>query len=55
MELGLREVVQIVSLVGTLLAAFAVVKSQLQRVIDDLRKLSRDVIDSEHRQDRTDS
>ena len=55
MELGIREVVQIVSLAGTLLAAFAVVKSQLQRVIDDLRKLSHDITASGHRQDRTDS
>jgi chromosome segregation ATPase len=55
MELGTREVVQMASLVATLAAAYAVVKSQLQRVIEDLIKLTRDVADSEHRIDKTDS
>ena len=39
MELGTRELVQFVSLVATLAGAFAVVKSQLARVIEDLKKV----------------
>ena len=39
MELGARELVQFISLVATLAGAFAVVKSQLARVIEDLKKV----------------
>jgi hypothetical protein len=39
MELGARELFQFFSLVATLAGAFAVVKSQLSRVIEDLKKL----------------
>jgi hypothetical protein len=39
MELGTRELVQFCSLVATLAGAFAVVKSQLSRVIEDLKKV----------------
>ena len=39
MELGTRELVQFISLVATLAGAFAVVKSQLARVIEDLKKV----------------
>ena len=39
MELGTRELVQFISLVATLAGAFAVVKSQLSRVIEDLKKV----------------
>ena len=39
MELGTRELVQFISLVATLAGAFAVVKSQLSRVIEDLKNI----------------
>jgi uncharacterized protein (UPF0335 family) len=39
MELGARELVQFISLVATLAGAFAVVKSQLSRVIEDLKNI----------------
>ena len=40
MEVGPREVVQFLSIVATLAASFAVVKSQLSRVIEDLKKVT---------------
>ena len=39
MEVGARELLQFISLVATLAGAFAVVKSQLARVIEDLKKV----------------
>ena len=39
MEVGTRELIQFISLVATLAGAFAVVKSQLSRVIEDLKKV----------------
>jgi chaperonin cofactor prefoldin len=39
MELGARELFQAISLIATLAGAFAVVKSQLARVIEDLKKV----------------
>ena len=39
MELGTRELVQFLSIVATLAASFAVVKSQLSRVIEDLKNI----------------
>ena len=43
MELGTRELVQFVSLVATLAGAFAVVKSQLSRVIEDLKAIQKEM------------
>ena len=43
MELGTRELVQFVSLVATLAGAFAVVKSQLSRVIEDLKVIQKEM------------
>ena len=43
MELGTRELVQFVSLVATLAGAFAVVKSQLSRVIEDLKAVQKEM------------
>ena len=39
MEVGTRELIQVFSLAATLAGAFAVVKSQLSRVIEDLKKV----------------
>jgi hypothetical protein len=39
MEVGTRELIQFISLVATLAGAFAVVKSQLSRVIEDLKNI----------------
>tara|TARA_R110000737_G_scaffold40079_4_gene60456 strand:+ start:3516 stop:3872 length:357 start_codon:yes stop_codon:yes gene_type:complete len=43
MELGMREAVQFFSIIATLAGAFAVVKSQLSRVIEDLDKITREM------------
>ncbi|GEM_PF-1779398 len=43
MELGTRELVQFVSLIATLAGAFAVVKSQLSRVIEDLKHIQKEM------------
>ena len=43
MELGTRELVQFLSIVATLAASFAVVKSQLSRVIEDLKAIQREM------------
>jgi len=43
MELGTRELVQFISLVATLAGAFAVVKSQLARVIEDLKSIQEEM------------
>jgi hypothetical protein len=43
MELGTRELVQFCSLVATLAGAFAVVKSQLSRVIEDLKAIQKEM------------
>jgi ubiquinone biosynthesis protein UbiJ len=43
MELGTRELVQFISLVATLAGAFAVVKSQLARVIEDLKAVQKEM------------
>jgi septal ring factor EnvC (AmiA/AmiB activator) len=43
MELGARELVQFFSLAATLAGAFAVVRSQLGRVIKDLEKVSKEL------------
>lgn len=55
MELGTRELVQFVSLVATLAGAFAVVKSQLQRVIQDIQKLTTEVEKINERLDAVES
>ena len=43
MELGTRELVQFISLIATLAGAFAVVKSQLSRVIEDLKAVQKEM------------
>ena len=43
MELGTREAVQFLSIVATLAGAFAVVKSQLSRVIEDLKAIQKEM------------
>jgi len=43
MELGARELVQFISLVATLAGAFAVVKSQFARVIEDLKAIQEEM------------
>ena len=43
MELGARELVQFLSIVATLAASFAVVKSQLSRVIEDLKAIQKEM------------
>jgi DNA repair ATPase RecN len=43
MELGTRELVQFLSIVATLAASFAVVKSQLSRVIEDLKAIQKEM------------
>ena len=43
MELGTRELVQFLSIVATLAASFAVMKSQLSRVIEDLKAIQKEM------------
>ena len=43
MELGTREAIQFLSIVATLAGAFAVVKSQLSRVIEDLKAIQKEM------------
>jgi hypothetical protein len=43
MEVGTRELIQFISLVATLAGAFAVVKSQLSRVIEDLKAIQKEM------------
>jgi polyhydroxyalkanoate synthesis regulator phasin len=43
MELGAREAVQFISIIAALAGAFAVCRSQLSRVVDDLTKLVREM------------
>ena len=43
MEVGTRELIQVFSLVATLAGAFAVVKSQLSRVIEDLKAIQEEM------------
>ena len=43
MEFGIRELVQFGTLLASLAGAFAVVKSQLSRVIEDLAKVMREL------------
>ena len=43
MEFGVRELVQFGTLLATLAGAFAVVKSQLTRVMEDLEKIGKEL------------
>ena len=51
MELGAREAVQFISIIAALAGAFAVCRSQLSRVVDDLTKLVREMRCVEQRLD----
>ncbi len=55
MELGARELVQFISLVATLAGAFAVVKSQLARVIEDLKAIQEEMHTINDRLDTSES
>jgi polyhydroxyalkanoate synthesis regulator phasin len=51
MEIGAREAIQFISIIAALAGAFAVCRSQLSRVVDDLTKLSREMRCVEQRLD----
>jgi len=51
MELGARELVQFISIIAALAGAFAVCRSQLSRVVEDLTKLAREMRCVEQRLD----
>ncbi len=55
MEFGVRELIQFATLLASLAGAFAVVKSQLSRVIEDLAKLSRELEELGRRLDRVEA
>ena len=51
MEIGAREAIQFISIIAALAGAFAVCRSQLSRVVEDLTKLSREMRCVEQRLD----
>jgi uncharacterized coiled-coil protein SlyX len=51
MEIGAREAIQFISIIAALAGAFAVCRSQLSRVVDDLTKLAREMRCVEQRLD----
>ena len=53
MEFGARELVQFGTLLATLAGAFAVVKSQLTRVMEDLEKIGKELEKLNARLDET--
>ena len=55
MEFGIREVVQFGTLLASLAGAFAVVKSQLARVIQDIKNMSIELHDLNTRLDKTEA
>ena len=55
MEFGARELVQFGTLLATLAGAFAVVKSQLTRVMEDLEKIGKELEKLNARLDETES
>ena len=55
MEFGVRELIQFGTLLASLAGAFAVVKSQLSRVIQDIKNINVEVHDLNTRLDRTEA
>ena len=55
MEFGIRELVQFGTLLASLAGAFAVVKSQLARVIQDIKTISTELHDLNTRLDRAEA
>ena len=51
MEIGAREAIQFISIIAALAGAFAVCRSQLSRVVEDLTKLAREMRCVEQRLD----
>jgi len=54
-EFGVRELIQFGTLLASLAGAFAVVKSQLSRVIQDIKNINVEVHDLNTRLDRTEA
>jgi|TARA_R100000093_G_scaffold8115_2_gene5817 archaellum component FlaC len=54
-EFGIRELIQFATLLASLAGAFAVVKSQLSRVIQDIKNINVEVHDLNTRLDRTEA
>jgi len=54
-EFGVRELIQFATLLASLAGAFAVVKSQLSRVIQDIKNINVEVHDLNTRLDRTEA
>jgi len=54
-EFGIRELIQFGTLLASLAGAFAVVKSQLSRVIQDIKNINVEVHDLNTRLDRTEA
>ena len=55
MEFGIRELIQFGTLLASLAGAFAVVKSQLARVIQDIKNMSVELHELNTRLDRTEA
>lgn len=55
MEFGIRELVQFGTLLASLAGAFAVVKSQLSRVIQDISQIEKEINDINTRIDQADA
>ena len=55
MEFGARELVQFGTLLASLAGAFAVVKSQLARVIQDIKNINTELHDLNSRLDKTEA
>ena len=55
MEFGIRELVQFGTLLASLAGAFAVVKSQLARVIQDIKNMNTELHELNTRLDKTES
>ena len=53
MEFGIRELVQFGTLLASLAGAFAVVKSQLTRVIQDIKNIEKELHELNTRLDKT--
>ena len=55
MEFGVRELIQFGTLLASLAGAFAVVKSQLARVIQDIKNMNTELHDLNTRLDKTEA
>jgi|TARA_R110000751_G_scaffold56918_7_gene121052 peptidoglycan hydrolase CwlO-like protein len=55
MEFGIRELIQFGTLLASLAGAFAVVKSQLSRVIQDIKNIEKELHELNTRLDKTEA